>query len=285
MTRATSPRRRSVEVSKREARARPGAREGARAAARVERQGRRVGVGPVGRRDEPSRRLRVPVEERRAQHRAVDRRRERAANACVVERGLFLVDDHVREVRAGSRRDRQARLRGRARRQERRRDEVQRDVGAARFEAERTRILVVHHAERHGARRARKRAAGGRHEPHFAARRALDHVRTEAVERTVGRRRRRRLVGPQDRELEIREQRRVRSREANDHRVLALFANLGDRVDHARVARRRPRAMRTRAGSPPRRAPASGAPEWKRTSSRSSTSRVSGSSQRQPRAR
>ncbi len=113
----------------------------------------------------------------------------------------------------------------------------------------------------------------------------LDRVRTEAVERPVRRGGRCRLVGPQDRQLEVREERRVRAREA-------------DRPPGGpppRAPRRSPprrwRAATRPAGDANARSVATtsrarrGAPEWKRTSSRRSTSSVSGSTQRQALAR
>ncbi|HEY6460180.1 MAG TPA: hypothetical protein VIY73_08510, partial [Polyangiaceae bacterium] len=149
---------------------------------------------------------------------------------------MLLVDDGVGEVRAGPRRDGEA-GHGGERGKERGRDEVDDDVRAARLEPESARVLVVHRADLDGVHGAGKGAAAGGREQEVAVLEARDLVGAEAVERAVGRGRRLGLVGAQDGELEVGEERGVRAGEADDDGVVAFGVRLGDGGDLGRVPR------------------------------------------------
>ncbi len=82
--------------------------------------------------------------------------------------------------------------------------------------------------------------AACRRKQNVAALDALHPIRTEAIERPIRGGRRRGLVSTQDGQLEVREEGRMRPREADYDRVLALLVRLGDGIHDAGMTRSNP---------------------------------------------
>ena len=93
----------------------------------------------------------------------------------------------------------------------------------------------MHRAQLDGAGGPGEGGAVGGHEEHLAPVDARDPVRPEAVETPARIRRRLGLIGAQDGQLQIREQRGVGTGQVDDDAVLPLLVHLPDGLDDPRV--------------------------------------------------
>ena len=199
--------------------------------ARIERNRGEVGVGPVVGGDEGEGGVGVAFEEGGGESSAIDCGGDGASRANVGERAAIDPRDEVRDVRAGALRDRDAVLR--ERRGER--EHAQRDVRLPREEAEGARVVVVDGPDDDRMRGAGQGAVVHRFEQDVAAGGAGDAVGAEAVEGAVGIGRAHRLIGAEDRHLEVGEKRRVRTGEDDVHRVRSVRVHALDRFDDLQV--------------------------------------------------